>query len=331
MPSIPKPLLALVRPDRAFADWRPSFRVAAALVLLVAVANAAGVVLAADDVAATVTGTVEVENPERPPEQICANYEPGGPFEEQANSSGIAQSCRTQPRTVNVSLAGAAHDGVTSQVPGAFLGPVVGWLLVGAVGLLFVGDGVDGRYTEMLAVAGFGFLPAVVRYALRPLAVREAAAGWTYPTGSPEAVEAAARVLVAQERAGWFAVVVAGTLAWQAVVLAFGTARAADAPTEKALVAFGLPALVLAWFQWSAAGLHALPGAAILVAFLGLLGLAQVAIPRTLIQLQTTFELIGMRGREHVEPRGWYVWATRAFGTGFLVAAFVVAGGLSYG
>ena len=104
-----------------------------------------------------------------------------------------------------------------------------------------------------------------------------------------------------------------------------------DVPIERALVAFAVPGVVLAGFQITDAGLPAIPAALPVVVVLGSFGLAHVAAPRTIIGIRTFFELIGMRGREHVEPQGWDDWLTRALGAAFLLVAFVVAGGLSYG
>lgn len=371
MPSIPKPLLALVRPDRAFAEWRPSLRVAAAVVLLVAVVNVAGLVVAADDVAGSVSGTVTIDNPDRPSETMCETFVDNPPFEDDPNiTSGVAEDCRNEPEHVNASLSAAAREGADGQVPAGFLAPVVGWLLAAAAGLLLVGDGADGSYGEMLAAVAPGFIPAGVRYAARPVAVREALATWQQPAGGLDAVQDGAAALVAGAPTGWFAGLVAVTLAWQAVVLAYGVAAVAgddgdagdsgaadepgtlgrkeaadsggfgdDRPTDvgwpgvptRALVVFGgVAALLVAASRSGFAGpvRAEVVGAAVV---LGLFGLPNVAVPRTLIHIQKTFELIGFRGGEYVEPQDWYVWLTRAGGTVLLLVCFVLAGGLGYG
>jgi hypothetical protein len=73
-----------------------------------------------------------------------------------------------------------------------------------------------------------------------------------------------------------------------------------------------------------------MPGGAVLAgAFLLALGLVHVAAPRTVIAIETFFDLIGMR-RTHVEPKDWYVVLVRAGGALVAAAGFAFVGGTVY-
>lgn len=317
MPSVPPPLRALVAPRRTFPEWTPGLRTAAVAVLLLAALNAYGVAAGAEAVGDAVTGSVTVENPQRPADWVCED--PGTDYQR--------EQCENQPRTVERSLSRAAATAANGQVPVAFLAPIAAWLVVGAFALVAV-DGVDGEYGPALAVAGWASLPAAVRYAARPVLVERAAATWSHP-GSVDALQTAAQSFVTGTSLSAFTAVALVSLAWQWYVLGAGLQAAFDATRERAYAAAGVPVVGLAVLATAGPTLVATGPAAFAGLFLLALGLVHVAAPRTLIAIETFFDLIGMR-RKHVEPKDWYVWTVRAGGALLATVGFAFVGGTVY-
>lgn len=319
-------LRALMRPDRVFAEWRPSFRLAAAAVLLVALVNGAGVAVGAGSVEAAVSGSVPVDNPAYPGELTCERHSDGGMFDDTPGADEIAAECANTSQTVQQPLAPVAGSAARNgAVPAAFA-TLAEWLLVAAAIGLVVAPRNRGEFTDLLAIAGWGTIPALLRYAARPAFVGRAARSWDHP-GTIEALEPAARAFVSGEEATLFAALVVLTLAWQAVIYAYGFAAHADAPFGRIATVAGTAVLALGGLF--VAGGPLTPGAQF-AAGVGLLvfALPGVAAPYAVTRFGEQLDAIGStRSWGDIEPAGWNVWVTRAVGTVLLVGAFWLFGG----
>lgn len=321
MRSLPPPLDALVRPDRAFEGWTPSLRLAVAAIVVLSIVNLAGVQLAAGIVQDTVQGTVVVDNPEHVEGVVCDPIVTEGPL------ADTPTGC-TAPEQVEREVGALAADAAGRLLVPAALGPLLGWLALTAIAVAWMGSGADVGDRDLAAIVGWSFVPAVLRYAARPIAVGAAVDGWTYPAGSRQAIQAAAAGLLAVPPADWYAAAIGLTVAWQLAILAFGLARYAGFPTASVAVVYGVPGVL---FAAARAGVVPTPVPSadlqLLALFLLAVGAAYAFRARTVIELETTLDLVGMRGREHVSPTDWYVGLHRVGGAVVLCLAFLSAGG----
>lgn len=338
MLSIRRWLLGLVRPDTAFEDWRPSVRLVAIIVILLALVNAIGVYMAADSVAATVSGSVAVDNPARPSQATCEMVREGGLlvgtpedslFTNTTQSSAISAACENEPRMVQQQLAPIARNVASGMLFPAFFVTIVEWLLVGGIFALFVPSSDHGGFADLLTVAGWGTIPAVFRYAARPIFVERAAESWMAPK-SIDALQSAARVFVSGEQSILFTVIVLVTLLWQALIYAYGFAGRTDAPFQRTATISGIFTVVLGSLFVLVDQLPAGELIGFGVLFL-ILGLPNVAIPYWLARLGERLDAIGNTRRwSDVEPAGWNVWVTRATGILLLTIAFWLLGGFLF-
>lgn len=146
------PRTPLLQPDSYFSE-RTVTAAEAAVVAAVGVGGFLVIVYAIGAVfAAGIDGTVEVDNPERPPEAFC---EDGGAFE--TGPGGC-----DEPRTVERNIDEFLWEAVGSVAGQLLVGLVVVWLGVGLA--LHAGSGLaggEGAVGRSLAVAAWGLLPGL--------------------------------------------------------------------------------------------------------------------------------------------------------------------------
>ena len=328
MPSVPPQIRAFVRPFGTFREWTPSLGAALLVVLVAGGANAYAVAQTADVVGGHVSGTTLVDNPARPDE---AFFE--GDFAD--TGADVDRGC-DRPATVERELEPVVADAVSGDVSLALLTPFATWVLVAVVFALLTADGGlrdDEQFEQfvgLLPATAWGVAPATLRYLARPLAVSRLAEGWTHPSAI-EPLREAARAVAAGTDSTVFLAVVAATLAWQSYVFAGALRGARDVSRERAV---GVVApLALLTFGVVVFGPPTFPADApneILGLVVVAVGFAAFALARTLIAVDTFFELVGMRGRENVEPRGWYLRLHRTGGVLVMIAGFAAFGGFRY-
>lgn len=318
---VPRSFRGVVHPVETFREWRLSLATALLLVLALGVLNGVGAWAAADAAAATVDGTVQVPNPDRPSQETCERYadmqSPSPVFR------STLEECREKPRYVDRSLHAAAADAAGDAALSAFLATVAGAF----VALAVVVTATNGRVGagHALGLASVVLVPAALRYVARPLLVSLSAGGWDPGAETLEGVRTATLQFASGASLTLFVAVALATLAWQAAVLAGALRGLIDTTwlfaTGVGVVSVAPPVVVLVGLSQPL--FHA-------VFFLGLLamlvGLAFVGVPEVIIAVNTSLELIGMRGRDGVSPRGWYVWLHRAGGTLLVAAGAVVVG-----
>jgi len=159
------------------------------------------------------TGTVEVDNPERPPDQMC---EDGGIGE-------VTVSGCDEPATRTVEVGSLVWDQATEVLPGLFIGLVIVW--VGLVVLLYVGAriaGGSGGFGETAEVTAWGLVPSVVGVAVGGAGLVLFAASTDLSASSPEMLLEQVRSLQNGLSGLVFLAIQVGTAAWQAYVWAGG-------------------------------------------------------------------------------------------------------------
>lgn len=315
---------ALLRPARAFTS-DPPVAVGLAVLAVVALVNAVVVLQGAGAVAAATTGTVAVENPDRPSDWICE--------EATSDDAGIYDSyvddCENEPQMVERSLSSYARSAASNTATLAFLGPLAAALsLSGGVALLYGGRASDdpGRRVSLpavLAVTGVGFAPALVRYATRWWLVDRAAATGFEP-GTIEAAESTAVAALTPDGALYVGVVVA-TAVWSVYVWRAGWRAVLPDPdvrVDGAAVAGGLLVVVAATSPYLPPSGVSMTGF-VLVVF----GLAPLAAPRLVERIDLFFDLIGTRGGENVEFKPWRIYLEQSVGYLLVAGGTVAVGG----
>ncbi|WP_226023736.1 hypothetical protein [Halomicrobium salinisoli] len=313
-------LRALRRPREAFDGWTPPLSVAVGVVVLLCAVNAASVAYAGDAIAGEVTGTVTVDNPERPPDWVC-----DGPSAGEVDFEGC-----DEPETVERSLRSAATDATDAIALKAALAPLAWTLLIGS---LFVvvsrrAGGSDGAaidaFRDGLAVGAVAAVPGSLRALGRPVAVERALADWSHP-GTLDGVRAATVGALFPDGPLWIAVVVASG-AWTAFVLHGGASSAGEWTDGEATVIAGAGFVAVAASLVPAdGGWIGVPGGFGLLLIAG--GVVGVVGSYTFIELSKNHELIGFRGKDRVEPKGWYVALHRIGASLTLAAGFVLLDG----
>lgn len=317
--SLKEYVRALVRPDVAFDGWRPDGRVVVGVILLCCVANAASIAVAGDAVAATVDGTVTVENPEKSPDWAC-----DGDMAERP-------SCDA-PATVERSLHVAAAGAVDGPMLKAALVPLVWTFLL--AGLLVLVLGLPGRrdgevvdaFADGVGIAAVAAVPGLLRAAARPLAVERSLAGWSHPQ-TLEGVRTAAVDALFPDGTLWLAVLAVSAL-WTAAIL-YGATRGAFGvgPTGAgALAAAGASTIGASAIVADNGWLAAPAAAGVLFLVMGLVG---VLGSYSYITIAKNFELIGFSGSGEVDPKPWYVAFHRIGAFVALVVGFVFLDGIA--
>jgi hypothetical protein len=182
-----------------------------ALGIAVAVTAVLGVALRL--FAAQFTGTIERDNPARPPERMC----------EDGDAGGITVAGCDEPPTQTVEIGSLVWDQATEVLPGLFIGLVVVW--IGLVVLLYVGAkvaGGSGGFGETAEVTAWGLLPSVVGVAVGGATLALFAANSDLSASSPELLLEQVRSLQNGLSGLLFLAIQIGTAAWQAYVWAGG-------------------------------------------------------------------------------------------------------------
>jgi len=237
MVSLVRPLRQLaVSPTRFFEERPPSdtLPVAAGLVVFFAVALTAALLLVGSMLAGAVDATVTMDNPDRPPETFCEQYEddPDSPFGEGCDD----------PATIERDAGQLLREAVNDYLWIGVVTPFVLWLL-GTV-VLFAGGRLaagDPSFAGTAALAGWAALPEFLRvvaglaglwYALRDLTITDPEQGAAVLETALAAVEP---VLL---------VVSLLTLGWQWSILSAGLSEDADISRGAAAVAVGVPLVI---------------------------------------------------------------------------------------
>jgi hypothetical protein len=159
------------------------------------------------------TGTVERDNPARPPDQMC---EDGG-------VGGITVSGCDEPVTQTVEVGSFIWDYATRALPRLFFGFIIAW--IGLIVGLYVGAklaGGSGQFGETVEITAWGLLPSVIGVAAGGTALVLFAASIDLSASSPELLLEQVRSLQNGLSGLVFLVIQVGTAAWQAYVWAGG-------------------------------------------------------------------------------------------------------------
>ncbi|ELZ86569.1 hypothetical protein C453_05509 [Haloferax elongans ATCC BAA-1513] len=228
------PRTPLLKPREYFASKTPPLDlgkavVAVAVVTLVLAAGIGGILWTFTH---QLDQQITVDNPEHHPEWACEKYEDGGPFDDMSSPEGCDPAVSEQIQRPLGELVWEEF----SWVPWAtlVLVPLV-WLVEGS--MLHVGSslvGGEGRFTDSLAVAGWGMVPTVGRilavgvfitYQFRNLSLP------SDPEGATQAIQASLSGLDLVSGAIMLVVV-----AWATYIRTYGLARARDLSVENAAV-----------------------------------------------------------------------------------------------
>jgi hypothetical protein len=159
------------------------------------------------------TGTVERDNPARPPERMC---EDGG-------GGGITVSGCDEPATQTVEVGSLIWDYATEVLPGLFFGLLIVW--IGLMLGLYVGAklaGGSGQFGETAEVTAWGLLPSVIGVAAGGAALVFFTASADLSASSPEMLLEQVQTLQTGLSGLVFLAIQIGTAAWQAYVWAGG-------------------------------------------------------------------------------------------------------------
>ncbi|MWG34044.1 hypothetical protein GQS65_05990, partial [Halomarina oriensis] len=186
--ALPTPLERLLRPTRVFEE-ATSPRVAAAVVLAVALLHAASVVVAADAFL-DVPGTVSVDNPNRPADWVCDDTT--GVFDDT-----VGRGC-SEPERVERDLGEHAASTVSGYWPTALLGVLCGWPMLAWLVHLVVAPGRDG-YVETLLDTAWAVVPLSLVAAARLVVVPARVDGLGRPSSLDGAASEALRLTFGTE------------------------------------------------------------------------------------------------------------------------------------
>jgi hypothetical protein len=205
----------LLRPGAFFEQRRDELGGArgAALALGAAVALTAVAGLALRLFTAQFTGTTEIDNPARPPDQFCADDGVGG----------ITASGCDEPATKTVEIGSLVWEQAAEILPALLVGLVIVWF--GLAVALYVGAkiaGGSGGFGETLEVTGWGLLPSVVGAVVGGAALVGFTARADLGASSPQLLLEQAQTLQTGLSGLTFLAIQVGTAAWQAYVWAGG-------------------------------------------------------------------------------------------------------------
>lgn len=234
----PWPPAALYDPDGYFGARGSDLSLSGALAVALVAALATTVLFGAGMwlVTENVTGTVPVDNPERPPEPICEDP-----------PENFADDCEA-PETVERRVGGLLWDAFAGLLPFLFVGALIAWPVYAAgLHVAAVLAGGDGSIRDSAAVAAWGLVPTAVSTVAGVAVVGTALVGPDFSASTPEELSVAFEEVLATFRgpeytAALLAVglVVAG---WQTYVWGYGLDHAHDLPTRRAMVAAGTVAV----------------------------------------------------------------------------------------
>lgn len=205
------------------------------LALVVAAATTVVLGIALRLFTAQFTGTTEIDNPARPPDQFCDD---GGVGE-------MTVSGCDEPATKTVEVGSLVWDQATEVLPGLFIGLIIVW--VGLTVFLYIGAktaGGSGRFGETAEITAWGLLPSVVGVAVGGATLVFFAANTDLSASSPEMLLEQVQSLQNGRSGLVFLAIQLGTAAWQAYVWAGGL-RVAHEISRYAAVAIAVIAATI--------------------------------------------------------------------------------------
>jgi len=223
----------ILSPTAFFEERSPTetLPVAVIIVILFAVSVTAAIVLLGSMLAGTVDATVTMDNPDRPPEPICAQHadDPDSMFGEGCD----------EPATIERDAGELVQEAMYDYLWVGLVGPFILWI-VGTVVLFGAGRLAGGSPSLLgtLSLAGWAALPELVRLVV-------GLAGFSYilsdmtitdPEQGASALEAA---MAPMEPV--VLVVSLVTLAWQWSLLTGGLSQDADLRWGTAAIVVGIP------------------------------------------------------------------------------------------
>ncbi len=315
MPSLRTYAGALLHPRETLSTWAPDFPTAAKFALVAGLLVAAGFLLTGVAMDAAYDRTVTVENPEHVSGFQCE--EPSSwpdSFPEWTPPEGCSA-----PETLTVDLGDRAGGAAMALAPAGFVGVLFAWPALGGLLHYLVGEGP--AFDESLYLAALGLVPMGLKALFLPVAVLLAPPALGTPTTFATIESTVRTALLGWEYRPAAALSAVGLL-WAASVLVEGFGARFERSRVRAVIGV-VPALAVvggigALWPW-VPPLGVLGGVA-LVALVVTFG---VVAPELQIMLDTHIELIGMRNKEDVEPKAWYVEFVR--GTSLLVLLGIAA------
>ncbi|WP_436346002.1 YIP1 family protein [Natronorubrum sp. FCH18a] len=218
----------LLSPTSFFDERSPAetLPVAAGIVALFALCFVGSILLVGTMLAGSVDGTVTMDNPDRPPEQVCNTHEE------------MLDGCDA-PETIERDMGAMAQEAVHDFLWIALIGPFVLWL-VGGVVLFGAGRLANGNpsFAGSLALAGWAALPEFFRLAVGLGGLWVALEGVTI-TDPDRAVTVLESALAPVQPVLLLASLV--TLGWQWYLLTGGMTREAEISRAAAAVSVGVP------------------------------------------------------------------------------------------
>ncbi|WP_440770971.1 YIP1 family protein [Natronorubrum sp. DTA28] len=212
----------------SFFDERPpaeTLPVAAGIVVLFALCFVGSILLIGTMLAGSVDGTVTMDNPDRPPEQVC-------------NTHGEMTGC-DEPETIERDMGSMVQEAAHDVLWIGLVGPFVLWL-VGGVVLFGAGRLANGdpSFAGSLALAGWAALPEFFRLAAGLGGLWFALEGMTI-TDPDRAATALESAVAPVQPVLLLASLV--TLGWQWYLLTGGLTREAEISRAAAAVSVGVP------------------------------------------------------------------------------------------
>ncbi|RDI72226.1 YIP1 family protein [Halopelagius longus] len=320
MSALPDPLIRLFLPFRADDPANPAL--AAVVVFAVAVLVGWSVSATVPVFEAHVSGTVTVDNPERPADVFCD----GNDFESEI-LNGTPSAC-DEPRTVQKSLGARAASTASGLVVPFGLAVAFSWPVAAAVLWALTGASkASGSFRDVLAGTGWGFVPFLLPAAARPYLVERAARTFAFP-GTLDGVAAAVRSILVGFGSEPLTALSLAALAWSAYVFAGVARRVRGVSRGRAVAAAVGPAILLGVASVVGNSLGPMPAQAVgYGVVLAALGAPFLVAPREVIEFNKQFELIGFRNTRSVEPEEWYVALHRFGGLAFVGLGYVLTGG----
>ncbi|MFC7204462.1 Yip1 family protein [Haloferax namakaokahaiae] len=176
--------------------------------------------------------TVAVDNPNHWPDHMCENYEAGGGFEDMPMPSGCDSSV---PETLDKRLGDLVWEEI-GWIPWAVLvGTPLVWLFEAVV--LHLGGtlvGGSGRFTDTLAVAGWGMVPSAVRAVVVGSYLVYQFGSLDLPSNPDSALNVVQAALAPLDLVSTLVALV--VVAWATYVRTYGLARARDISVGDAAV-----------------------------------------------------------------------------------------------
>lgn len=234
MVPIDRSLRQFLLSPATFFDERPPAKtipLAAGLVILFTLCLTGAILLVGSLLAGTVDATVTMDNPDRPPEPICAQHADNP-------DSVFGENC-DEPKTIERDASELVQEAVHDYLWIGVVGPLILWL-IGTIVLFGAGRLAGGTPSVLgsLALAGWAALPEFFRLAVGLVGIQFALSDVmiTDPEQGAAVVEAAMAPLEPVFLAASLI-----TVAWQWYLLTGGLSQDADIPWDAAAIAVGVP------------------------------------------------------------------------------------------